>query len=86
MKNMPLKKVVKIAIASSISGFLLMAIGIGIGTASLPAALIVIIAGLFVLTGTIIFMALFYRCPYCGGFLSVRYYNVYCPHCGNYIT
>lgn len=86
MKNMPLKKVIKIATASSVLGILLMAIGIGIGPGFLLAALAMIIAGWIVLIGTIIFMFLFYRCPHCGAYLGrVRYYNVYCPHCGKYI-
>lgn len=83
MKPIPLSTVVKLSATFSILGILLMVLGICIGT---NAGLIVLIAGLAVLAGTIIFMALFYRCPRCEGFLRIWYRNHYCPNCGKYLT
>lgn len=82
MKPIPLSKVVKIAIICCSAGLLLEAIGIGIGGGNLIAGLIVIVAGWIVLIGTIVFWALFYRCPHCNGWLPNWYRNKYCPHCG----
>lgn len=82
MKPIPLAIVIRLFITFSILGVLLLAIGIGLGT---TVGFIVLMAGWIVLVGTIIFMALFYRCPHCGGFLRVWYRNHYCPHCGNYL-
>lgn len=83
MKPIPLKIVIRISILFCILGFLLMAIGIGIGT---NVGLIVLTAGLLVLIGVIVFMAVFYRCPHCGRSITIWYRNHYCPHCGNYLV
>lgn len=83
MKPIPLKTAAKLSITFSILGILLLAIGICIGT---NVGLIVLIIGLIILLGTIIFIGLFYRCPYCEGFLTVPYRSHYCPHCGKYLT
>ena len=80
MKHIPLSKVIKISIALSLLSFLFIAIGISIGN---KIGLVVIIIGWILLVGAIIFISLFYRCPYCGDFLTVWYSHSYCPHCGN---
>ena len=82
MKHLPLKTVTRLSILFSVLGLLLFVIGICVGT---TAGLVVLAAGLLVLVGTIIFIALFCRCPYCGGFLKVGYRHLHCPHCGTYI-
>lgn len=83
MKSIPLSIVAKLSIMFSILGLLLVVLGICIGT---NVGIIVLMAGLIVLVGTIIFRILFYRCPHCEGFLNVPYRNHYCPHCGKYLS
>lgn len=78
MKHISLVKVIKISIACFLLSLLFIAIGICIGNI---IGLVVIIAGFIVLVGAIIFIARFYRCPYCGNFLTVWYSRRYCPHC-----
>lgn len=80
MKSIPLAVVQKLAIAFYVLGISLMVIGCCIGTMK---GLIVVLLGLLVLVGTIIFLFIFSRCPYCDGFIRLRKH--YCPHCGNYV-
>lgn len=82
MNNIPLKIVTRLSVIFSVLGLLLIALGICIGATT---GLIVLAVGLLILIGTIIFIALFCRCPHCGGFIKVGYRNHYCPHCGNYV-
>lgn len=82
MNHIPLKIVRKVSAIWGALGFLLVTIGICIGT---TIGLIVLAAGLVVLVGMIIFIVLFSRCPYCGGSLKLLFYNHYCPHCGEYV-
>ena len=79
MKPIPLSLVTKISIIFSILGILLLVLGISIGSIT---GLIMIVLGWIVLIGTIIFKAIFYRCPHCKHFLKIPYHNHYCPHCG----
>ena len=80
MKHIPLSKVIKLSIAFYLLSFLSIVIGVCVGD---TIGLAIIIAGLIVLLGAIILIALFYRCPYCGIFLTVWYSHNYCPHCRN---
>lgn len=82
MNHIPLKMVTRLAVIFATLGLLLFIMGICIGT---NIGLLVLIVGLLILVGTIIFIAFFSKCPYCGGFLKVGYHNHYCPHCGKYI-
>lgn len=82
MKPLPLSTVTKLSITFSFLGLLFITAGIRIGTG---AGLIVLGLGLLLLVGTIIFLALFYRCPHCGGFLTIWYHNHHCPHCGSFL-
>lgn len=81
-KIIPLKMVTTLSVIFLILGLLLIIIGCFIGT---MAGLIVIGLGLLVLIGDIIYVALFCRCPHCGGFTKLRLRNFYCLHCGNYV-
>lgn len=83
MKPIPLSTVIKRTILFSIIGILLLVTGLCVGS---YVGIIVLIAGLIVLAATIVFFTLFYRCPHCGGSLTVPYRNYYCPHCGTYLT
>jgi len=82
MNNIPLKIVTRISVILLVLGFLLVTIGICIGNS---LGLIVLILGLAILIGAIIFIAIFSRCPICGGFLKMGFRNHYCPHCGKYV-
>ncbi len=84
MKRVPLSIIVKLFVSLAILGILFEIIGICIGNS---AGLIVIVMGWLALIGAIICMALFYRCPHCGGHLGrTWYHNRYCPHCGYYLV
>lgn len=80
MKSVSLAVVQKLSLAFFILGVGIMIIGLCIGT---KKGLIVLLAGLLVLVGNIIFIAIFSRCPHCGGFIKLRKH--YCPYCGNYV-
>ena len=75
MKSISLAVVQKLAIAFSILGISIMIMGICIGTMK---GLVVLLVGLLVLVGTIIFIAIFSRCPYCGGVIK------FCKQCFSY--
>lgn len=68
MKHIPLKMVKRLSIIFSILGLLFILIGCCIGSMSTMAGLIVL-GGLLILIGTIIFIALFCRCPHCGNYI-----------------
>lgn len=82
-KPIPLSTVIKIFITVTMLGILLMVIGLCIGN---NVGLVVLLAGLIVIAGAIVFRIIYYRCPYCEGFLTIPYRNHYCPHCGKYLT
>lgn len=82
MNQIPLKIVTRLSVIFVTLGFFLVTIGICIGT---TIGLIVLALGLVILVGTIIFIALFSRCPFCGGFLKIGFRKHYCPHCGKYV-
>lgn len=79
MKRIPLSKVIKLSITFFVSGFLLVLIGAVIGDNTM--GLFVIITGWIALLGASVIIAVFYRCPHCGAFLTVWYFNSYCPQC-----
>ena len=79
MHRIPLKIVTRLSVIFTVIGLLLVIIGICTGT---MIGLIILGAGLVELVGTIIFIAVFRRCPHCGSFLKTGC-NRYCPHCGN---
>lgn len=83
MNHISSKNVARLSAVFFILGLLFFVIGCCIGNA---VGLTVLAVGLLIWVGTIIFMALFSRCVYCGGFLKVGYRNHYCPHCGNYVN
>ena len=83
MNHIPLKIVRRLSAIFAALGFLLLVIGIFIGGTT---GLIVLGLGLIVLCAMIIFIAIFSRCPQCGGFLQVGFVNYYCPHCGKYVN
>lgn len=83
MSRISLKMVRRLSAIFAALGFLLLITGICIGAA---AGLIVLALGLVVLLAMLIFIALFSRCPRCGGFLKIGFANYYCPHCGRYIN
>lgn len=85
MKPIQLSTVVKLSATFSALGIFLMIIGLGF-CSDLNVSLIVLLVGLLVLVGTIIFMAVFLRCPYCGGSVRLMYRGHYCQHCGRYLT
>lgn len=82
MNPIPLRVMRRLSVIFFILGILFLTIGICIGTMT---GLIVLAVGLVILVGTYIFIALFARCPYCGGFIKVGFRNYYCPHCGQYV-
>ena len=71
----------RLSVIFTVIGLLLVIIGICTGT---MIGLIILGAGLVELVGTIIFIAVFRRCPHCGSFLKTGC-NRYCPHCGKYV-
>ena len=75
MHRIPLKIVTRLSVIFTVIGLLLVIIGICTGT----------MIGLVELVGTIIFIAVFRRCPHCGSFLKTGC-NRYCPHCGKYVN
>lgn len=81
MHRIPLKIVTRLSVIFTVIGLLLVIIGICTGT---MIGLIILGAGLVELVGTIIFIAVFRRCPHCGSFLKTGC-NRYCPHCGKYV-
>ena len=81
MHRIPLKIVTRLTVIFTVIGLLLVIIGICTGT---MIGLIILGAGLVELVGTIIFIAVFRRCPHCGSFLKTGC-NRYCPHCGKYV-
>lgn len=83
MNHISLKILARMSAIFFILGLLFFVIGCCIGNVE---GLIVLAIGLLIWVGTIIIMALFSRCPYCGGFLKVGYSKLYCPHCGNYVN
>ena len=83
MNHIPLKITRRLSVIFTILGLLVLSIGICIGP---MIGFIVIVAGLLILVGTIIFVAVFARCPYCGGFMKVGFHNYHCPHCGKYVN
>ena len=76
MKKIPLKKVREIALLLFLLGFMVILAGAGFRLMPL------ILLGCLVLVGEIVFLAIFWRCPHCGGFLD-RSGGLYCPHCGH---
>lgn len=82
MHRIPLKIVTRLSVIFTVIGLLLVIIGICTGT---MIGLIILGAGLVELVGTIIFIAVFRRCPHCGSFLKTGC-NRYCPHCGKYVN
>lgn len=83
MNHILLKITRRLSVIFTILGLLVLSIGICIGS---MIGLILIVAGLLILVGTIIFVAVFARCPYCGGFMKVGFHNYHCPHCGKYVN
>ena len=83
MNYISLKTVARLSAILFILGLLFFVIGCCIGNV---VGLIVLAVGLLIWVGIIIIIALFSRCPYCGGCLKVGYHNHYCPHCGNYVN
>jgi len=83
MNHISLKIVARLSAIFFILGLPFFVIGCCIGNV---VGLIILAVGLLIWVGTIIFIALFSRCSYCGGFLKVGYRNLYCPHCGNYVN
>ena len=81
MHRISLKIVTRLSVIFTVIGLLLVIIGICTGTIM---GLIILGAGLVELVGTIIFIAVFRRCPHCGSFLKTGC-NRYCPHCGKYV-
>lgn len=67
MHRIPLKIVTRLSVIFTVIGLLLVIIGICTGT---MMGLIILGAGLVELVGTIIFIAVFRRCPHCGSFLK----------------
>ena len=82
MKRISLKIVTRLSIIFSVIGLLLVITGICLGA---TIGLIVLGIGLVELVGTIIFIAVFRRCPHCGSFLKTGC-DRYCPHCGKYVN
>jgi len=64
-----------ISASSSIAGAVIGGIG------ALANVLAMVIIGVVLLIGGIIFHIITYRCPHCGCFLD-RSRGEYCPHCG----
>lgn len=83
MNRITLKILAKLSAILFILGLVFFVIGCCIGN---TVGLLVLAAGLLIWFGIIIMIALFSKCPYCGGFLKVGYHNLYCPHCGNYVN
>ena len=83
MIRIPRKIVARLSALFFILGLLFFVIGCCIGNV---VGLLVLGVGLLIWFGTIIMIALFSKCPYCGGFLKAGYHNLYCPHCGNYVN
>lgn len=83
MNPIPLKMMRRLSVIFIILGLLVFTIGICIGSI---IGLIVIVIGLMILVGTLIFVFICARCPYCGGFIKLGFHNYYCPHCGNYVN
>ena len=77
MHRIPLKIVTRLSVIFTVIGLLLVIIAM--------IGLIILGAGLVELVGTIIFIAVFRRCPHCGSFLKTGC-NRYCPHCGKYVN
>lgn len=82
MNPIPLRTMRRLSVIFFILGLLFLTIGICIGTMT---GLIVLAVGLVILVGTCIFIALFARCPHCGGFIKLGFRNYYCPNCGQYV-
>ena len=83
MNRITLKILAKLSAILFILGLVFFVSGCCIGN---TVGLLVLAAGLLIWFGIIIMIALFSKCPYCGGFLKVGYHNLYCPHCGNYVN
>lgn len=83
MKPIPLSIVFKLFIALVLLGILLEMIGAAVGD---TVGLVILAMGWLSMIGAIVIMALFYRCPHCGGYLGKTWYHDrYCPHCGHYL-
>lgn len=76
MKKIPLKHVCAIAWISTGLGIMLFLLA---GWLKLPWLIIV---ALLEMLATIIFLAIFNRCPYCKHFLGHAGGGSFCPHCG----
>lgn len=83
MNPISLKTMRRLSVIFTMIGLVFLTIGICMGS---MRGFLVIVAGLVILVGTIIFVAVFARCPHCGGFIKVGFHNYYCPHCGKYVN
>ena len=88
--KIPLSKVVVLSLALYILGFLIFLIG-GFIVASIPEGIgvwigiVVMMIGIAVVVGAVVFDDKFYRCPHCNCYLTVWYRYHYCPTCGNFL-
>lgn len=81
MKHIPLSIVSKLSRVFYLLTIFLLFNGARIGTG---AGLIMTIAGVVILIGTLIFVFIFSRCPHCNH--VIHDYGYFCPYCGNRIN